>query len=700
MSGDSRRGVRLIGTLLEPLATRERGTLDLDAEGNIRCAACDCGGAGEALVIDCPDLVISPGFINLHDHLSYAGTPPLPHPDELYRHRNDWRLGENGHQALEFAGGASTAEVLAHELRMLMSGTTSIVGAGGRRGWLRNLEVAGQTQGALPGSIIAETFPLDDAGGGGDSASCDFGAKPDTPAVALGAQAYIAHVGEGTNQRASDELRCALGSFNLLGPSSAVVHAMALSRSDARELARRGASVVWSPRSNLDLYGSTAPVALLGSLGVRLALGTDWLASGSMNLLRELRCASDYDQAVLGDYFDAYQRWRMVTENPAWALGLAGRLAALKPGLSGDVAVFSQRVADPYQSVVEGQPADVRLVLRQGTPLYGDAEIVTAFRDGEACEEIAVCGAEQRVCALETELSLGVIQQAGEAVYPLFSCEEPPNEPRCEALVSHECPHGEADCEPAPALPAWNAGDADDDGVSDVLDVCPRIADPEQADADMDGRGDACDGCPLANPGLTPCPVTIAELRTPASRLPLKTAVLLEPGRVTALRTQGTKGFYVEDGSHAPYSGIFVYASSTGVGVGDLVRLRGYFDTFQGTDELAGAEVLSRSTPAEEFAPLVVTLADAADGSPMAPGLASLFVRVQGARVSSQNPDLPKDYDETGLIGGLRLDDLLWPEFDNTFVVGTEFDAIQGIAGFSFGHQKLYPRGPADLLLP
>lgn len=692
----------MIGTLLEPLVTRERGTLDLDADGNIRCAACDCGAAGDALVIDCPGLVVSPGFINLHDHLSYAGTPPLPHPGELYQHRNDWRLGENGHQALKFAGGASTAEVLAHELRMLMSGTTSIVGAGGRRGWLRNLEVSGQTQGALPGPIIAETFPLDDASGSVNSADCDFGAKPDTPAIALGAQAYVAHVGEGTNQRAADELRCALGNFNLLGPTSAVVHAMALSRSDASELSRRGASVVWSPRSNLDLYGSTAPVALLGSLGVHIALGTDWLASGSMNLLRELRCAGDYDQAVLGGYFDAFQRWRMVTENPAWALGLTGRLAALKVGLTGDLAVFAQRGGDPYRSVVEAEPADVRLVLRQGAPLYGEASLVRAFRDGEACEEMAVCGAQQRACAVETELTLGAIQQAGEAVYPLFSCEQPPNEPHCQALVSHECPSGEASCEPPPPLPAWNAGDADQDGVPDVLDVCPRAADPEQADADRDGRGDACDGCPVANPGLQPCPVTIAELRAPGSRLPLKTAVLLGPGRVTALRVQGTKGFYVEDGNHHPYSGIFVYASSAAAGVqpGDLVHLRGYFDSFQGTDELIAAEVLSRSAAVDDYAPLVVGLTDAADGSATAPGLASLFVRVEGASVAAQNPDAPKDYDETGLSGGLRLDDLLWPELDNTFAVGTTFSSIQGIAGFSFGHQKLYPRGPADLLMP
>ncbi|HYP89036.1 MAG TPA: hypothetical protein VEQ59_12795, partial [Polyangiaceae bacterium] len=126
--GDSARGVRIIGTLLEPRQVRTDGVLALDAAGNIACADCDCGDAGGALVIDCPGVVVSPGFVNLHDHLGYAGTPPLPHEGELYEHRNDWRLGENGHAALPFSGGASAAQVLAHELRMVLSGTTSILG--------------------------------------------------------------------------------------------------------------------------------------------------------------------------------------------------------------------------------------------------------------------------------------------------------------------------------------------------------------------------------------------------------------------------------------------------------------------------------------------------------------------------------------------------------------------------------------------
>jgi cytosine/adenosine deaminase-related metal-dependent hydrolase len=699
IEGDARHGLRLYGTLLEPSAERVGGMLDVDPDGTIRCTGCDCGDAGGALVIHCPDLVISPGLLNLHDHLTYSGTPPLAHPGERYEHRNDWRLGEHGHAALPFEGGASAARVVAHELRMVMSGVTSIVGAGGRHGLLRNLDAPSQTEGLLVGRISAETFPLDDARGDVDSAECRFGKRPDGAADSARGRAYVPHLGEGTNQRAADELRCALGELGLVGETSAVVHAMALSRAAAEELSRVGASVVWSPRSNLDLYGSTAPVALLASLGVRVSLGTDWLASGSMNLGRELFCANAYDREVLGGYFGSYQLWRMVTENAAWALGLEGRLGALVPGAPGDLAVFRATQRDGFASVVEATATDVVLVLRGGAPLYGDRELVSAFDTSEPCEELEVCGAARRACLSETGLSLPEL--AADAVYPLFACEPPRDEPRCQALRARECPVGEDSCAAPSPPPAWDESDADADGVPDVRDICPRRADPQQQDADGDGHGDACDACPLPDYGLSPCPQPIAALRSPASRLPPKTAVLLQGVRVTALRNAGSRGFYVEDGDHAPYSGLFVYTGGTTpkVAVGDVVDLQGYFDAYQGTDELVDAVVLARSQ-GQPYAPLRVEASELADGAPEPEAFASLYVRIENAEVALQNPDLPADYDEIGLVGGLRLDDLIAPELDNTFPPGTLFAAVRGIPGISFEHHKLFPIRAEDLVAP
>jgi hypothetical protein len=55
----------------------------------------------------------------------------------------------------------------------------------------------------------------------------------------------------------------------------------------------------------------------------------------------------------------------------------------------------------------------------------------------------------------------------------------------------------------APAC-ASQGHDTDQDGVTDLVDVCPLLANPGQQDADHDGRGDICDDCPsVPNPQQT-----------------------------------------------------------------------------------------------------------------------------------------------------------------------------------------------------
>ncbi len=49
--------------------------------------------------------------------------------------------------------------------------------------------------------------------------------------------------------------------------------------------------------------------------------------------------------------------------------------------------------------------------------------------------------------------------------------------------------HGKAGLAPEHLGPS----DADEDGVSDAVDLCPTVPDPAQADTDGDGAGDLCD---------------------------------------------------------------------------------------------------------------------------------------------------------------------------------------------------------------
>lgn len=63
------------------------------------------------------------------------------------------------------------------------------------------------------------------------------------------------------------------------------------------------------------------------------------------------------------------------------------------------------------------------------------------------------------------------------------------------------------------------ASDSDDDGLSNLDDNCPTVANPAQDDRDDDGVGDVCDACPdTAAPGYTDgCPETPADDEDPAA---------------------------------------------------------------------------------------------------------------------------------------------------------------------------------------
>jgi hypothetical protein len=256
--------------------------------------------------------------------------------------------------------------------------------------------------------------------------------------------------------------------------------------------------------------------------------------------------------------------------------------------------------------------------------------------------------------------------------------------------------------DPDPACRDWRTGDRDGDGVADGADDCPDAPDVDQADSDDDGRGDACDFCPLPNPGITPCRLAIAELRDPrsASRPPRHALVALDGAAVTALRPDSgnARGFYLEDAA-APFSGLFVYTAkaSPGVSVGDQVAVWGRFDEYYGADQLVFGAWLARA-PGAAPEPLDVTTSAVGDGGALTAAYDSMLVRSTDAAVVTTNPDAPSDYDETELEGALRLDDLLYPELDNTFAPGTRFTRVTGIVGQSFEHQKLWPRGADDLV--
>jgi len=495
-------GTLITGTILVPGQVLHGGQVLFDATGTITCVSCDCSAmAAGATAIDCPTGVVSPGLINTHDHITYAQNSPVTDSGERYEHRNDWRNGDGGHTKISYASGATPAQVQWGELRFLMGGATSTVGSGGQTGLLRNLDQSANEQGLGDPAVYFNTFPLGTSTP--SSMACTAYTFDDTSSSIANDKAYEPHISEGIDATARNEFVCSSTSANggqmLTQPQSAFIHAVALEPADYLAMAKAGTKLIWSPRSNIRLYGDTAPVTVASRMGVRIALGTDWTPSGSMNMLRELACADSFNKTYLDSYFSDEELWLMATRNAAMVTASDAKLGILATGHLADIAIFDGRTNQDHRAVIAAQPQDVVLVMRAGSAIYGDASIISALGLA-SCDAVTVCSAMKSVC-LTKELNTTYAQlqtAAGASDYAAFFCGTPTGEPTCTPTRPKSV-SGSTVYTGAPS-----SSDADGDGIPDASDDCPKVFNPirpvdggKQADADGDGVGDACDPCPL-----------------------------------------------------------------------------------------------------------------------------------------------------------------------------------------------------------
>lgn len=737
----------------------EGGEVVIDEAGVIQCAACDCTAHpkyADATVITCADGVVTPALINTHDHITFAQNTPKAHTDR-YDHRHEWRKGQNGKAKISAPQGAPRAEVVRlGEIRFALGGAASTVGSGGEKGMLRNLDVSGQSEGLKAKAVSFETFPLGDSGGQ-QKTTCTYQPTVSEKDVA-DVDSFAPHIAEGIADSARNEFVCTSGAAgsqrDFMKPQTAMIHAVGLLPGDAALVASKGVGVIWSPRSNIDLYGFTAPVTMFARLGVQMALGTDWTPSGSMNMLRELQCAKSYNDRYLGGFFADYQLYRMVTADAAAITGTDKELGALSQGLWGDVTVWNGKGKRTFEAVVTAGVADVALVLRGGKPLTGEAAVVDAL-GGNDCEALPDCLATHKLCAKqEFGKTLADIKGAiTGGAYDAFFCGDPQGEPSCvpsrpgefTGAITESDSDGDGipnDKDKCPKvfdalrpLEKGQQGDADGDGVGDACDVCPLtansdqcagvgddidgdgikndadncpgIANVDQKDQDSDGKGDACDLCPdKSNPGAAECPalvVTVERLR----ELPVSTRASVEGVCVTAVRSKsGSNGLTIQDPNHDPSSlqsgGAYVFLKSSALTVapGDLVNVTGVVAQYSGGFELDTPTIVKVGAcpkTAAEMAVAIANPATIATGGDDVNRYMHMLVTLGAVTVTNMNPDTPGDFDEFAVTSDLRVDDQMDPTIDNTYPVGTAFSSVTGVLFFSFNNSKVCPRSPADL---
>jgi len=141
----------------------------------------------------------------------------------------------------------------------------------------------------------------------------------------------LVHVAEGAPEdlESTVEFR-ALKGAGLLGSHTAIIHGVALGPDQFKEMANSGTALIWSPRSNCELYGFTADVASAKKANVTITLAPDWSPTGSTNSLAELLYAKQVSHEKLGDLFSDQDLFEMSTSIPARMAKIDDKVGSVK----------------------------------------------------------------------------------------------------------------------------------------------------------------------------------------------------------------------------------------------------------------------------------------------------------------------------------------------------------------------------------
>lgn len=350
--------------------------------------------------------VISPGLVDLHNHVAYDFLGPWTAP-RLYQNRYQWQDDASyaaaikaPYNAVKNAGHLCQAQKWG-ELRALMGGTTTIQGSIGytcQNGWVRNVESYMFCSDHIRQNVLPVT-----------------GLKA-TDAASLIAQfdagttkAYLVHLAEGIDDGSRAELDH-LRTLGLLRKEVVAIHGTALTPAQLGEMGQAGMKLVWSPQSNLALYGQTTDVPAALAAGVKVALAPDWTVSGSNSLLDELKVADRINQQQWGGLLSDAQLFQMATSTPAEIAGMGERIGRLAPGFAADLVVVRANGKAPHRALIDAQAGDVLLTVIGGQPMYGEATTLSTL-GVTGFDAVSVCGEPRGLLVTDPTVTSGGTQR-------------------------------------------------------------------------------------------------------------------------------------------------------------------------------------------------------------------------------------------------------------------------------------------------
>jgi 5-methylthioadenosine/S-adenosylhomocysteine deaminase len=339
-----------------------------------------------------------PEMIELHNHLPY-NVLPLWQVPRRYSNRGQWGGGDPSYRAqisgpmgvLGRVAGYIEAVVRYVEVKALLGGVTTSQGVAlysnaGIRRYYRGLVRTVERPGAgLPAA---------------DTRVADVDAQHAAGFLERlrRSSCLLLHLSEGADEAARTHFRALRIDDRQWAITSALagIHCAGLRGRDFASLRSRGGTMVWSPLSNLLLYGETADIARAVQERVLIGLGSDWSPSGSKNLLGEMKVAwlvAQEREAGLG----ARDIVAMATTNAARILKWDTALGSIEGGKLADLVVVNGQRGDPYEHLLGARETSITLVVIDGQPRYGQPRMMERLAGGGESLQV---GASRRLLDL------------------------------------------------------------------------------------------------------------------------------------------------------------------------------------------------------------------------------------------------------------------------------------------------------------
>lgn len=420
-SSDS-SGYALKGTLVTPTEIVENGTI-LVVGDKIQAIGKEIPLPAGVKVIE-TKAIIYPGLIDLHDHITWNFLPRWK-PVQKFANRYEWQQIPEYSIALrtphdQVVSNPSPSPVRPPaqeelacdanrygEVKAIVGGATSVIDSLGElrtdpciKGLARNLNTySGLYPSEKPEQLRNAVFPL-------ELTNEDVKKINDNLGDPQQHYALVVHLAEGKQNDASAarEFRM-FRARGFLRSGVSIIHGVALRAAEFADMAKAQVGLIWSPRSNIELYGETTDVRAAKQSQVKIALAPDWSPSGSDGALQELNYAAVWNAGQNPRVFTDAELVQMVTVNAAKLARLDDKIGSLKPGYFADLLVVGSQETDPYRALLNARPVDIRLVVVGGSPVYGDEDLMQGLAPAAQLEPVSLCGTK-KLLDLETEDAL------------------------------------------------------------------------------------------------------------------------------------------------------------------------------------------------------------------------------------------------------------------------------------------------------